>query len=77
MDIKKEIGQRIRGLRLSQGLSQERLALETGIDRTYIASVEAGKRNISIEKLQEFWIFFKISPSEFFSDQYFGGGAIN
>lgn len=47
-NIKIEIGQRIKQLRLETGLSQEKFALSIGMDRTYFASVENGKRNISI-----------------------------
>ena len=46
MDIKAKIGLRIKKLRLDAGLSQEDLALKAGIDRTYINSVENGKRNV-------------------------------
>ena len=47
------IGNRIREYRLSQNLSQEKRALLSGIDRTYLASVEHGKRNISIINLEK------------------------
>ena len=47
-NIKIEIGQRIKQLRLETGLSQEKFALSIGMDRTYFASVENGKRNISV-----------------------------
>lgn len=40
--IKEIVGGRIRQLRIEQNLSQEKLALKEGIDRTYLASVEAG-----------------------------------
>lgn len=43
-----ELGKRIRELRTRTGLSQEKFALKIGMDRTYFASVEAGKRNIAI-----------------------------
>ena len=43
-----ELGKKIKQLRMKKGLSQEKFALEIGMDRTYFASVEAGKRNISI-----------------------------
>ncbi|MCI9582080.1 MAG: helix-turn-helix transcriptional regulator [Clostridium sp.] len=46
--IQKELGEKIQGLRKKQGLSQEKFALIIDMDRTYFASVEAGKRNISI-----------------------------
>ena len=51
--IKSIIGTRIRELRLQNELSQERLALKAGIDRTYLAGVESGKRNISIVNLDK------------------------
>ena len=46
--IQKELGEKFQGLRKKQGLSQEKFALIIDMDRTYFASVEAGKRNISI-----------------------------
>lgn len=43
-----DLGNRIRELRQETGLSQEKFALKIDMDRTYFASVEAGKRNIAI-----------------------------
>lgn len=51
--IKQKVGSRIRELRTNAGLSQEKLALSADLDRTYIASVENGKRNISIVNLEK------------------------
>lgn len=51
--IKQKVGNRIRELRNKAGLSQEKLALAANLDRTYIASVENGKRNISIVNLEK------------------------
>ena len=51
--IKKKVGLRIKELRNKLGLSQEKFALEIEIDRTYLASVESGKRNISIVNLEK------------------------
>ena len=51
--IQQKIGVRIKELRISLGLSQEKFALKIGMDRTYFASVEAGKRNISINNLEK------------------------
>jgi transcriptional regulator with XRE-family HTH domain len=48
MDAKQRIGQRIKELRTSKKISQEQLALKAEIDRTYMTSVENGKRNVSI-----------------------------
>lgn len=46
--IKEKLGQRIKYLRNEKGISQEKFALSIDMDRTYYASVESGKRNISI-----------------------------
>ena len=43
-----KFGVRVRNARLTLGLSQEKLALDCGLDRTYISSVERGKRNVSL-----------------------------
>ena len=44
-----EFGARVKGRREELGLSQEALALRAGINRTYIASLESGRRNPSLD----------------------------
>jgi len=46
-----ELGRRIRAARVALGLSQEELAYEGGIDRSYIGGVERGERNITFNVL--------------------------
>lgn len=64
--ITEKIGNRIRGLRKETGLSQEKFAAKIGMDRTYFASVELGKRNISIVNLEKIADGLNISLSELF-----------
>lgn len=66
--IKQKVGNRIRELRTAAGLSQEKLALAAGIDRTYIASVENGKRNISIVNLEKIIKALDCTFAVFFQD---------
>jgi transcriptional regulator with XRE-family HTH domain len=49
--IESLFGTRIKELRNAKGLSQEKFASSIDMDRTYYASVEAGKRNISINNI--------------------------
>ena len=44
----KDIGQRIRELRVKRGQTQAQLAGSAGLNRAYIVSVERGKQNISM-----------------------------
>ena len=62
--IKTKIGNRIKELRKELGLSQEKLANNCELDRTYVASVENGKRNISITSLLEYTLLI-INSSNF------------
>lgn len=66
--INDDVGNRIKYLRKQMNLSQEKLALKAGIDRSYLAGIESGKRNatiLSIEKIvialdttmKDFWDF--------------------
>lgn len=67
MDIKLLVGKRVRELRNGIGISQEELANLAGLDRTYITSVECGKRNISIVNIEKLTNALQVSLKEFFS----------
>lgn len=64
--ITEKIGNRIRELRKETGLSQEKFAAKIGMDRTYFASVELGKRNISIVNLEKIADGLGVSLAELF-----------
>ena len=67
MDIKISVGKRVKELRNKLGISQEELADLAGLDRTYITSVECGKRNISIVNIEKLAKALKISLKDFFN----------
>lgn len=64
--IKKKFGERVKLLRKSQEMSQEKFALKIDMDRTYLASVESGKRNVSIENIEKIAKGLEISLEELF-----------
>jgi regulatory protein munI len=66
--ITEQLGQRIKELRNATGLSQERFALQIEMDRTYFASVEAGRRNISICNIKKIADGLGVSLSDLFRD---------
>lgn len=69
--IQKQIGKRIREIRLSKKISQEDCALNSNLNRTYFGSVERGERNISIINLNKICISLGISLKEFFDSNIF------
>ena len=65
------VGMRIRELRKKQGMSQETLALKSGVDRTYITTLEAGTRNMSIVSVSKVCHGLSVSLEEFFTSPLF------
>lgn len=61
-----KLGQRIKLLRNEKGLSQEKFALSIDMDRTYYASVESGKRNISLNNIEKIANGLNVSLEELF-----------
>ncbi|ESZ89317.1 helix-turn-helix domain-containing protein [Congregibacter litoralis] len=62
--IKKAFGEVLREERLKAGLSQERLALQCGIDRTFVSMLERGLRQPSLVTLFVVSKELSLSPSE-------------
>ncbi len=71
MDIKEKIGARLKELRKNKGLSQEKFAFECELDRTYIASIEQGKRNVSIANIEKIANALNMSLNDFFKSDLF------
>lgn len=64
--VRKHFGDRVKQLRNERGISQEKFALSIDMDRTYYASVESGKRNISILNIEKIAKGLNISLEELF-----------
>ncbi len=68
MNIKEKVGKKIKELRAQAGLTQMELAWKSTLDRTYINSVENGKRNISITNIEKIANALNVSFSELFKN---------
>lgn len=60
------LGQKIRKTRQEKNLSQEKLALMCGLDRSYMGRIERGEVNITVLKLQEISKALDIEIVKFF-----------
>ena len=64
MDIRRQVGLNVLRIRRERGLSQEALAFEAEIHRTYVSGVERGVRNPTITVLAELATALKVLPHE-------------
>ena len=53
MDIRKQVGLNVQRIRRTRGWSQEELAFQSGLHRTYISGIERGTRNPTVTVLKE------------------------
>lgn len=68
MSLQKNLGITLKALRAEKGVSQEKLALSTGIDRRYMSDIENGRRNVSLEIIEKLATFFDMKASEFIQE---------
>jgi len=71
MNAKQKIGQRIKDLREKAEMSQKDLAYTADLDRSYIASIENGQRNVSIVNIEKIAVALGVSLKDFFYDDKF------
>lgn len=71
MDIRILIGKRLKELRTEKGLSQEKFSFMCELDRTYIASIEQGRRNVSIVNIEKIAKALDMSIYEFLNSDLF------
>ncbi len=56
------IGTKIREIRKNKSISQEQLALQTAIDRSYLGRIERGEVSITVEKLYQISQTLNVDP---------------
>lgn len=64
IDILRGFGARLRELRHAAGLSQEALALQADLDRSYVGQVERGERNITVVNIHRLALVLSVPPSQ-------------
>lgn len=62
-EVRLAFGMRVREVRLALGISQEELAYRADLDRTYVSSVERGRRNIGLENVCRFALALGVHPA--------------
>ena len=59
-ELQKRLGEKLRSRREALGLSQEALALEAEVDRTYVSQIERGIGNASLKVLYQLAVVLKL-----------------
>jgi len=60
----KSLAERVKALRIGLGISQETMALEAGIDRTYASQIERGISNPSLRVICAVAEVLQVEPAE-------------
>ncbi len=63
MDIRKQVGSNLRRLRREKGWSQEDMAFESGLHRTYVSGIERGVRNSTLLILEKLAKTLGVAPA--------------
>ena len=63
MDIRKQVGLNVQKIRRERGWSQEELAFESGLHRTYISGIERGARNPTLLVIDQLATALNVSPA--------------
>ncbi len=64
--LRRAVGDRLRDLRLEQGISQEALSHRAGVHRTYIGRLERGESGVTVDMLAAILAALGVSLAEFF-----------
>ncbi len=61
-------GERVRELRKECGMTQEQVALASGIDRPFLVQVENGRRSVLVERLEDLASALGVPVADLFPD---------
>ena len=62
------IGKRIHTARIAKNMSQEKLADESGIDRSHVGFIEQGRRKPTLSTLHKITVVLDVRLEELFKD---------
>ena len=71
MDVKHKVGRRIKELREQNQMSQKDLAYAADLDRSYIAGIENGQRNVAIMNIEKIAVALNSTVKQFFNSYDF------
>ena len=63
-ELSKRFGEKIRSVRTAKGISQDKLAVKSQIDRSYIGRIDRGEVNITMDKLYTLAAALECDPAE-------------
>jgi transcriptional regulator with XRE-family HTH domain len=75
MDVRRRVGLNVKKFRGERGLSQEELAFECGLHRTYVSGVERGVRNPTIVVLEKIAKALNVATSLLLEERGVRGGS--
>lgn len=67
MDVRSRVGANVKRLREAKGLSQEELAFDAEMHRTYVSGIERGRRNPTVTVVQRLAFALGAKASELLS----------
>jgi len=69
------VGRNVRRIRVAQGISQERLAFDSGVDRSYLGGLERGEENPTVDVLDRLAVTLSVSLRELFIEDGANGSV--
>ncbi len=68
--LRRIVADNVRRLRVALMLSQEGLAAEAGLHRTYVGAIERAERNLSLDNIERLAQALRVTPAELLTDTH-------